>query len=368
MWQRGAGGTVAAFRRAKGLAHLFRVESLAGDILALTDHDRPLTFEGLTYRPVLGGTISADRRDAGLRETNSELHALVRDGVLPLDQLESGTWRGAEVQVRIVHWREPWLVEAAERRWIQTLEWNEGKLVATLSSRATELQRQVAGDFGGVYAPTCNYRLGDPRTCKVDIGALTQLGAVTTGTSTGGGDWSDLRDTGAAWTTDQFVDYWVRITGGTGSGQMRRVLTNTATILYVHEVWTTRPDNTSTYEIGRGVDVASIVEDRLKVRFNTTNWPTQYVDDFFRDGNLIWTSGANAGKVAEIITSLHANREVHLFFPSAMPIAIGDTAIVQPGCDGLLSTCIGKFNNVLNFGGSPYDPGSGFVLDPPKND
>jgi hypothetical protein len=41
----------------------------------------------------------------------------------------------------------------------------------------------------------------------------------------------------------------VRITGGTGSGQVRRITTNTANQLTVSPAWTTTPDATSTYHI-----------------------------------------------------------------------------------------------------------------------
>ena len=38
-------------------------------------------------------------------------------------------------------------------------------------------------------------------------------------------------------------------------------------------------------------------------------------------------------------------------------IAPGDTFAVYPGCDKRLETCIGRFNNVINFRGEPYVPG-----------
>ena len=41
----------------------------------------------------------------------------------------------------------------------------------------------------------------------------------------------------------------VKITGGTGSGQVRRIQSNTGTVLTVTENWATNPDATSTYEI-----------------------------------------------------------------------------------------------------------------------
>jgi hypothetical protein len=50
------------------------------------------------------------------------------------------------------------------------------------------------------------------------------------------------------WLTNCWTNYQVRITGGTGAGQYRTIISNTATTLTV-AAWTTIPDATSTYEI-----------------------------------------------------------------------------------------------------------------------
>lgn len=50
------------------------------------------------------------------------------------------------------------------------------------------------------------------------------------------------------WTADQWINYQVRITGGTGIGQIRRITDSDATSLTV-ATWTTDPDATSTYRI-----------------------------------------------------------------------------------------------------------------------
>jgi hypothetical protein len=54
--------------------------------------------------------------------------------------------------------------------------------------------------------------------------------------------------TGKTWATSQWVNSQVRITGGTGSGQIRTITANTADTLTV-ATWTVTPDATSTYAI-----------------------------------------------------------------------------------------------------------------------
>lgn len=67
-------------------------------------------------------------------------------------------------------------------------------------------------------------------------------GTATAGTST------TLTNSAKAWATNQWANSQVRITGGTGAGQVRSITSNTGTALTV-PAWTTTPDATSTYSI-----------------------------------------------------------------------------------------------------------------------
>lgn len=67
-------------------------------------------------------------------------------------------------------------------------------------------------------------------------------GTATSATST------TLVQTGKTWTASQWINYQVRITGGTGAGQIRAITANTADTLTV-ATWTTTPDATSQYAI-----------------------------------------------------------------------------------------------------------------------
>jgi hypothetical protein len=49
--------------------------------------------------------------------------------------------------------------------------------------------------------------------------------------------------------TDRFVNHQIRIMGGTGLGQRRRIVGNTSTTIYINRKWDILPDNTSRYEI-----------------------------------------------------------------------------------------------------------------------
>lgn len=102
---------------------------------------------------------------------------------------------------------------------------NAGLILAVLG---TDYTIERTGEFGGVF----------------DSGTAT-----VTGTST-----VALGDTTKTWTFDRYANYQIRITGGTGIGQRRRIVGNTASIVFIDSKWTTTPDATSTYSIYGNTD------------------------------------------------------------------------------------------------------------------
>lgn len=76
----------------------------------------------------------------------------------------------------------------------------------------------------------------------------TAIVSFATGTATAGGA-STLTNSAKAWTTNQWANYQIRITGGTGAGQIRSIASNTGTVITVSSAWATTPDATSTYSI-----------------------------------------------------------------------------------------------------------------------
>jgi hypothetical protein len=86
-------------------------------------------------------------------------------------------------------------------------------------------------------------------TCGQLISTGSVEGAFETGTSTGSNTTTTLNNTGKAWPVNAYANAQVRITGGTGNGQVRAIASNTATALTVSAAWTITPDATSTYSI-----------------------------------------------------------------------------------------------------------------------
>jgi sugar lactone lactonase YvrE len=79
----------------------------------------------------------------------------------------------------------------------------------------------------------------------------TPLAAVVSSTSTGSNTSTTLNDTNQSFISDQFVDFLIEITSGTGVGQIRTIIGNTINRFTVSPSWTFIPDNTSGYKITR---------------------------------------------------------------------------------------------------------------------
>jgi hypothetical protein len=69
-----------------------------------------------------------------------------------------------------------------------------------------------------------------------------------TGTATAGGA-STLTNGGKSWATNMWANYQVRITAGTGNGQIRTIASNTGTVLTTSAAWTVNPSTDSVYSI-----------------------------------------------------------------------------------------------------------------------
>ena len=83
----------------------------------------------------------------------------------------------------------------------------------------------------------------------VQIKGITEsAGAYLTSTATSGGS-TTLTDSGQTMTTNRYANFMIKITGGTGIGQTRTILANTATAFTVYRPWEVNPDATSAYKV-----------------------------------------------------------------------------------------------------------------------
>ncbi len=77
-------------------------------------------------------------------------------------------------------------------------------------------------------------------------------------------------------------------------------------------------------------------------------------DGYYDNGQIAFTSGANAGLVKAVKQYLGQQ----FTFNSPLPFVpnAGDAFTAYPGCDKTQATCTNKFSNLANFEGFPYVP------------
>lgn len=89
-----------------------------------------------------------------------------------------------------------------------------------------------------------------------------------------------------------------------------------------------------------------------------------FASGWFSKGYLIWSSGANGGRVADImIHDVTAGVvTITLMLEPVRGITAGDTFVIRAGCDKSITMCNARFGNSINFRGFPHIPGQDTVI------
>jgi len=86
--------------------------------------------------------------------------------------------------------------------------------------------------------------------------------------------------------------------------------------------------------------------------------PPSNTTGYFTQGVITFTSGANIGLSRYVQNYQNTTGSGVVTIIDALPQAPapGDGFTILPGCDKSLSTCLGKFNNLIHFGAQPFIP------------
>src|SRR5688572_463078 len=86
------------------LCACWRFARLDGQVFGATDHDRPLTFDGVTYQPANGLKGATFESSAGLAPGRAAAEGAISANFIDDADLAAGLWDGATVDV----WRVDW--------------------------------------------------------------------------------------------------------------------------------------------------------------------------------------------------------------------------------------------------------------------
>lgn len=166
----------------------------------------------------------------------------------------------------------------------------------TGASSAASMTLAPKKHFYGVAGARISYAVAESASTTVLI----------SGTATAGGN-TTITDSAATWGTTQYVDKWVEITGGTGIGQTRKIISHTGTALTV-AAWTTNPDSTSTYRIVEPKFTFSITppKDVKMVGSNITSGDKYIylkgIEDLYPGKTINLSLGATSTSTTDLVT------------------------------------------------------------------
>ena len=109
---------------------------------------------------------------------------------------------------------------------------------------------------------------------------------------------------------------------------------------------------------------SGVVTELLRDRAFIATGLAAFAAGWFTSGTITWTSGANAGRITEVLAHDLAGSIAALTLLEApvRSIAEGDSFFARAGCDKRMATCEAKFANVANFRGFSNIPGQDAVL------
>lgn len=146
------------------IARAWAVQRRDGTVLGFTDHDQPLQFDGIGFRPDTGLSASAVVQGLGLSIDNTEAMGVLTDDAITERDLMAGRWDAAEVRLWDVDWTDVASRRLIFRGHLGEVSRNGGAFRAELRG----LSEPLNNPQGRVYHPRCSADLGDDK-CGMDV-------------------------------------------------------------------------------------------------------------------------------------------------------------------------------------------------------
>lgn len=371
------------------LADLYTFTLYDGTVLKYTSFDQDiggfssaLGWERTQWKASTG--LSVDTMDVTLHATSSDLV----NGVPVIEHIAGGFWDGATCTIERAFMATPGDTSAGTviifTGWIGEI--NEiGRIHCQMQLQSKLALLNVAIPKG-LFQPSCRWVFGSP-PCGVDRTALVQIGTVQSGSTaqtiqTGIAQPGPIAAPASAPSLSSHtvsganlppnVTYYAVVTyitalgETTASAESSLLISATDAVLRVASppsatnvtgynvyVGVTPGDeqlqNTTPISIGSTFDTAG-----NGISLSGIRPPTSSSNGFFSLGTLTLTSGAAAG-TTRVVESSTGSGAVNVRVPFFSAVTIGDTLEVVPGCEHTMAACT-RFNNLINFGGTPYIP------------
>lgn len=386
-----AGYLTALAESSTRLARLWHLTRRDGTEHFFTTHDQALTFEGNSYSPLEGFSISAVETSVDWSVDNATLLAFLNSSLVEQD-VRNGRLDNADVKIHIVHWDDIALGS------IKFISGTIGNVRLTdkgiYEAEFRSLMQKYTQVIGGVYQVPCEADLGDA-WCRVPIEPPEVESSTAYDLPQDAGAQNPSFDANGAALGPSFVRarllgtdedpdlpdwqdaiYEVTTAGITGTDSQPAfdpTPGNTtawgSVVFTAREAWqraiTVKALGGS--EPRRVFQVAELTPSGEPTAGGTPG-RDYFPDDSMNGGAVIWVTGDNAGTPAMEVKNFIADvntdgdQQIELFLPMSYAIQVGDTALIYRGCDQTRPTCRDIFDNLVNHRGFPDIPGSRFLF------
>jgi uncharacterized phage protein (TIGR02218 family) len=162
------------------IAHLVKLTRKDGDVLAVTlDHDKPITFEAVTYSPIYGLIPSTIETNAALNvDTLDAKGALMALGISE-SEIQAGLWDMCEARVMRVNWKDLTMgCEKLKRGWFGEISHGDNSFSNEIRGITQRLQSTITEGI----TPGCKADLFDTRCGKTKVEGVNQFSNVAVST------------------------------------------------------------------------------------------------------------------------------------------------------------------------------------------
>lgn len=158
------------------LCHCWKITRTDGTELGFTDHDLPLTIDGLLYDAATGFSGSEAVSEAGLAAGTMDVVGVLSSGRIEENDLLGGRYDKAHVDLYLVDWQQPQAHVHLRRMLIGEISLSGNRFRAEMRSLASLLNEGSGRNF----VRHCDAELGDGQ-CQFQISApdYQRTGSVT---------------------------------------------------------------------------------------------------------------------------------------------------------------------------------------------
>jgi uncharacterized phage protein (TIGR02218 family) len=219
------------------MCHCWKLTRNDGLIQGFTDHDRAISFDGLTFEASSGFTATQFESSLGLAVDNLEVEGALSSDTINENDLAAGHYDNAKVEVFWVNWANPVERHIVNRGFIGEVKRVGVMFQAELRGLSNALQQKT----GRKYKRYCNAIIGDNH-CKINLNSTVYKGsgAVTSALSNRSFTASGLAGFADDWFTAGVVNW---LTGVNASQNMEVKLHDFTNGVVTIELWQPMPFN-----------------------------------------------------------------------------------------------------------------------------